>query len=423
MALIVHKYGGTSMGSTERIRNVAKRVAKWVHAGHQLVVVPSAMSGETNRLLGLAKELSPPSTTDAVQRELDMIASTGEQVSVGLLSIALQAEGLQAVSYTGWQVPITTDSAYTKARIQSIDDARVRADLADGKVVVITGFQGIDEQGHITTLGRGGSDTSAVAVAAAMKADECLIYTDVDGVYTTDPRIVAEARRLTTISFEEMLEMASLGSKVLQIRSVEFAGKYRVPLRVLSSFTPWDIPLEEEAKSGTLITFEEDLKMEQAVVSGIAFNRDEAKISLMGVTDKPGIAYTILGPVAEANIDVDVIIQNVSHDGRTDFSFTVHRNDYQRTMELLKAKVLPQTGATDLIGDAKICKVSIVGIGMRSHVGVASRMFSVLSQEGINIQMITTSEIKTSVVIDEKYMELAVRALHKAFDLDQTPAV
>ncbi len=422
MALIVHKYGGTSMGSTERIRNVAKRVAKWVHAGHQLVVVPSAMSGETNRLLGLAKELAPSSTTDAVQREFDMIASTGEQVSVGLLSIALQAEGLQAVSYTGWQVPITTDSAYTKARIQSIDDARVRADLTDGKVVVITGFQGIDEQGHITTLGRGGSDTSAVAVAAAMKADECLIYTDVDGVYTTDPRIVAEARRLTTISFEEMLEMASLGSKVLQIRSVEFAGKYRVPLRVLSSFTPWDIPLEEEAKSGTLITFEEDLKMEQAVVSGIAFNRDEAKISLMGVTDKPGIAYTILGPVAEANIDVDVIIQNVSHDGRTDFSFTVHRNDYQRTMELLKAKVLPQTGATDLIGDAKICKVSIVGIGMRSHVGVASRMFSVLSQEGINIQMITTSEIKTSVVIDEKYMELAVRALHKAFDLDQAPA-
>jgi len=422
MALIVHKYGGTSMGSTERIRNVAKRVAKWVRAGHQLVVVPSAMSGETNRLLGLAKELSPPSTTDAVQRELDMIASTGEQVSVGLLSIALQTEGLQAVSYTGWQVPITTDSAYTKARIQSIDDARVRADLEAGKVVVITGFQGIDEHGHITTLGRGGSDTSAVAVAAAMKADECLIYTDVDGVYTTDPRIVAEARRLTTISFEEMLEMASLGSKVLQIRSVEFAGKYRVPLRVLLSFTPWDIPLDEEAKSGTLITFEEDLKMEQAVVSGIAFNRDEAKISLMGVTDKPGIAYTILGPVAEANIDVDVIIQNVSHDGRTDFSFTVHRNDYQRTMELLKEKVLPQTGATDLIGDAKICKVSIVGIGMRSHVGVASRMFSVLSQEGINIQMITTSEIKTSVVIDEKYMELAVRALHKAFDLDQPPA-
>ena len=422
MALIVHKYGGTSMGSTERIRNVAKRVAKWARAGHQMVVVPSAMSGETNRLLGLAKELSPATTDDALLRELDMIASTGEQVSVGLLAIALQAEGMQAVSYAGWQVPIKTDAAFTKARIQSIDDQRVRADLAAGKVVVITGFQGADENGNITTLGRGGSDTSAVAVAAAMKAQECLIYTDVDGVYTTDPRIVAEARRLTTISFEEMLEMASLGSKVLQIRSVEFAGKYRVPLRVLSSFTPWDIDIIEEAKSGTLITFEEDEKMEQAVVSGIAFNRDEAKISLLGVNDKPGIAHMILGPVADANIDVDVIIQNVSHDGRTDFSFTVHRNDYQRTMDLLKAKVLPVTGATDLVGDAKICKVSIVGIGMRSHVGVASRMFSVLSQESINIQMITTSEIKTSVVIDEKYMELAVRALHKAFDLDQPPA-
>jgi aspartate kinase len=419
MALIVHKYGGTSMGSPERIKSVAKRVAKWARAGHQMVVVPSAMSGETNRLLGLAKELSPATTTPELQRELDMIAATGEQVSVGLLAIALQAEGMQAVSYAGWQVPITTDSAHTKARIQRIDDERVRADLAQGKVVVITGFQGVDGQGHITTLGRGGSDTSAVAVAAAMKADECLIYTDVDGVYTTDPRIVAEARRLTTISFEEMLEMASLGSKVLQIRSVEFAGKYRVPLRVLSSFTPWDIAIEDEAKSGTLITFEEDAKMEQAVVSGIAFNRDEAKISLMGVTDKPGIASMILGPVAEANIDVDVIIQNISHDGRTDFSFTVHRNDYARTMDLLKTQVLPVTGATDLVGDAKICKVSIVGIGMRSHVGVASRMFRVLSEEGINIQMITTSEIKTSVVIDEKYMELAVRALHKAFDLEQ----
>jgi aspartate kinase len=422
MALIVHKYGGTSMGTPERIRSVAKRVAKWARAGHQIVVVPSAMSGETNRLLGLAKELSPAGTTPELLRELDMIASTGEQVSSGLLAIALQAEGMQAVSYAGWQVAITTDSAHTKARIQSIDDQRVRADLAAGKVVVITGFQGVDELGHITTLGRGGSDTSAVAVAAALKADECLIYTDVDGVYTTDPRIVAEARRLKTVSFEEMLEMASLGSKVLQIRSVEFAGKYRVPLRVLSSFTPWDIDITEEAQSGTLITFEEDEKMEQAVVSGIAFNRDEAKISLMGVTDKPGIAFLILGPVAEANIDVDVIIQNVSHDGRTDFSFTVHRNDYQRTMDLLKAKVLPITGAKEVIGDAKICKVSIVGIGMRSHVGVASRMFSVLSEEGINIQMITTSEIKTSVVIDEKYMELAVRALHKAFDLEQTAA-
>jgi aspartate kinase len=419
MALIVHKYGGTSMGSPERIRNVAKRVAKWARAGHQMIVVPSAMSGETNRLLELAKLLSPDASTPELRRELDMIASTGEQVSVGLLAIALQAEGMPAISYAGWQVPIATDVAYTKARIQSIEDSRVRSDLAAGKVVVITGFQGVDPQGNVTTLGRGGSDTSAVAVAAALKADECLIYTDVDGVYTTDPRIVAEARRLHSISFEEMLEMASLGSKVLQIRSVEFAGKYRVPLRVLSSFTPWDIDLAEEARSGTLITFEEDQKMEQAVVSGIAFNRDEAKISLLGVTDKPGIAHLILGPVADANIDVDVIIQNVSHEGRTDFSFTVHRNDYARTMDLLRAKVLPLVGASDLLGDPRICKVSIVGIGMRSHVGVASRMFSALSQEGINIQMITTSEIKTSVVIDEKYMELAVRALHNAFDLDQ----
>ena len=425
MALIVHKYGGTSMGSTERIRSVAQRVAKWVRAGHQLVVVPSAMSGETNRLLGMARELMPDASlanTPQALRELDAVAATGEQVSVGLLALALQAQGVAAISYGGWQVAIKTDSSFGKARISQIDDARVRADLAAGKVVIIAGFQGLDPSGNVTTLGRGGSDTSAVAVAAALKAHECLIYTDVDGVYTTDPRIVPEARRLSTISFEEMLEMASLGSKVLQIRSVEFAGKYRVPLRVLSSFTPWDIPIEEEAASGTLITFEEDEKMEQAVVSGIAFNRDEAKISLMGVTDKPGIAHLILGPVADANIDVDVIIQNVSHDGRTDFSFTVHRNDYQRTMDLLRAKVLPLTGATDLIGDAKICKVSIVGIGMRSHVGVASRMFRVLSEEGINIQMITTSEIKTSVVIDEKYMELAVRALHKAFDLDQPPA-
>ena len=418
MSLIVHKYGGTSMGSPERIRNVAKRVAKWARAGHQLVVVPSAMSGETNRLLGLAKELSPASATPELLRELDMIAATGEQVSVGLLAIALQAEGMPAVSYAGWQVPVVTDSAHTKARIKSIDDVRVRADLAAGKVVVITGFQGLDANGNITTLGRGGSDTSAVAVAAAMKADECLIYTDVDGVYTTDPRIVPEARRLTSISFEEMLEMASMGAKVLQIRSVEFAGKYRVPLRVLSSFTPWDIDIDEEAKSGTLITFEEDEKMEQALVSGIAFNRDEAKISLLGVPDKPGIAFQILGPVADANIDVDVIIQNVSHEGKTDFSFTVHRNDYARTVELLKAVVMPKIGAAELTGDTKICKVSIVGIGMRSHVGVASRMFSTLSDEGINIQMITTSEIKTSVVIDEKYMELAVRALHKAFGLE-----
>jgi len=419
MALIVHKYGGTSMGSTERIRNVAKRVAKWSRAGHRMVVVPSAMSGETNRLLGLAKELAPEKATAASMRELDQIAATGEQVSVGLLALALQAEGLDAVSYTGWQVPVRTDSAYTKARIQSIDDQRVRADLDAGRVVIITGFQGIDGLGHITTLGRGGSDTSAVAVAAALKADECLIYTDVDGVYTTDPRIVPEARRLQTVSFEEMLEMASLGSKVLQIRSVEFAGKYRVPTRVLSSFTDWDIPLDEEARSGTLITFEEDEKMEQAVVSGIAFTRDEAKITIVGVPDKPGIASQILGAVADANIDVDVIVQNVSHGGRTDFSFTVNRNDYTRTLDLIKAGVLNATGGTEVSGDPKICKVSIVGIGMRSHVGVAAKMFRTLAEEGINIQMVTTSEIKTSVVIDEKYMELAVRALHRAFELEQ----
>ncbi|MBC7215298.1 MAG: aspartate kinase [Burkholderiaceae bacterium] len=422
MALIVHKYGGTSMGSPERIRNVAKRVAKWARAGYQMVVVPSAMSGETNRLLGLAKELAPARVMPAYQRELDMLAATGEQASSALLAIALQAEGVDAVSYAGWQVPIRTDSAFTKARIESIDDQRVRADLAAGKVVIITGFQGIDSEGNITTLGRGGSDTSAVAVAAALKADECLIYTDVDGVYTTDPRVVPEARRLRSISFEEMLEMASLGSKVLQIRSVEFAGKYKVPIRVLSSFTPWDIPIEEEARSGTLITFEEDENMEQALVSGIAFNRDEAKISVLGVPDKPGIAYQILGAVADANIEVDMIIQNVSKDGKTDFSFTVHRNDYARTVDLFKEKVLPKLGAEAVIGDTKICKVSIVGIGMRSHVGVASKMFRTLSEEGINIQMISTSEIKTSVVIDEKYMELAVRALHRAFDLDQEPA-
>jgi aspartate kinase len=419
MALIVHKYGGTSMGSTERIRNVAKRVAKWARAGHQMVVVPSAMSGETNRLLGLAKELAPAKPGDAYGRELDMLAATGEQASSALLAIALQGEGVESVSYAGWQVPIRTNSAYTKARIESIEDAKVRADLAAGKVVIVTGFQGIDDGGNITTLGRGGSDTSAVAVAAAMKASECLIYTDVDGVYTTDPRVVPEARRLKTVSFEEMLEMASMGSKVLQIRSVEFAGKYKVPLRVLSSFTPWDIDINEEAASGTLITFEEDEHMEQAIVSGIAFNRDEAKISILGVPDTRGIAYQILGVIADANIDVDVIIQNVSKEGKTDFSFTVNRGDYAKAVDLLKTAVLPKLGAKEVIGDTKICKVSIVGIGMRSHVGIASKMFRALSEEGINIQMISTSEIKTSVVIDEKYMELAVRALHKAFDLDQ----
>ncbi|QGZ61307.1 aspartate kinase [Paraburkholderia acidisoli] len=415
MALIVHKYGGTSMGSTERIKNVAKRVAKWHKAGHKMVVVPSAMSGETNRLLGLAKEISAQPSP----RELDMIAATGEQVSVGLLSIALQEAGVDAISYTGWQVPVKTDSAFTKARINDIDGERVLADLDAGKVVVITGFQGIDPEGHITTLGRGGSDTSAVAVAAALEADECLIYTDVDGVYTTDPRVVDDARRLDRITFEEMLEMASLGSKVLQIRSVEFAGKYQVKTRVLSSLTDPMMDLDAEMKSGTLITFEEDETMEKAVISGIAFQRDEARIIVAGVPDKPGIAYQILGPVADANIDVDMIIQNQSVDGKTDFTFTVPRGDYQRAVDVLKNTVQGHVSAEKVLGDAKVSKVSVVGVGMRSHVGVASKMFRTLSEEGINIQMISTSEIKISVLIDEKYMELAVRALHKAFELEQ----
>jgi aspartate kinase len=414
MALIVHKYGGTSMGSTERIRNVARRVAKWHAAGHRVVVVPSAMSGETNRLLGLAREI----TNHPDPRELDMIASTGEQVSVGLLALALAEEKVSARSYAGWQVAIKTDSAYTKARIQGIDRERVMRDLDDGKVVVITGFQGVDEDGHITTLGRGGSDTSAVAVAAALEASECLIYTDVDGVYTTDPRIVPEARRLKVVSFEEMLEMASLGSKILQIRSVEFAGKYKVPVRVLSSLTDPLMPLDEEMHSGTLITFEEDENMEQAVISGIAFNRDEAKITILGVPDRPGIAYQILGPIADANIDVDMIIQNQAVGGTTDFSFTVHRSEYRKALDVIDAEVKGKIGAREIGSDEKVCKVSAVGIGMRSHVGIASLMFKTLSEEGINIQMISTSEIKISVIIDDKYMELAVRALHKAFDLE-----
>jgi len=378
-----------------------------------MVVVPSAMSGETNRLLGLAREI----TDNPDPRELDQIAATGEQVSVGLLALALQKQGVKARSYTGWQVPVRTNSAYTKARIESIDDARVREDLGNGYVVIITGFQGIDGAGSITTLGRGGSDTSAVAVAAALKAEECLIYTDVDGVYTTDPRIEPDARRLAKITFEEMLEMASLGSKVLQIRSVEFAGKYKVKTRVLSSLTDPDIDLQEEAQSGTLITYEEDDTMEQAVISGIAFNRDEAKITIAGVPDKPGVAYRILGPVAQANVDVDMIIQNASHDGMTDFSFTVHRNELQKALDVLQAKVQPEINAREISGDNQICKVSVVGIGMRSHVGIASQMFQTLAAEGINIQMISTSEIKISVVIADKYMELAVRALHKAFGL------
>ncbi len=403
------------MGSTERIKNVARRVAKWHDAGHQIVVVPSAMSGETNRLLGLAKEI----TGQPDPRELDMLASTGEQASVALLAIALQSIGKQAVSYTGWQVPIVTDNAYTKARIQSIDDARVRKDLDAGRIVIITGFQGIDGEGHITTLGRGGSDTSAVAVAAAMKAAECLIYTDVDGVYTTDPRVVSEARRLKSVTFEEMLEMASLGSKVLQIRSVEFAGNYRVPTRVLSSLTDPLTPLDEEARSGTLISFEEDTHMEQATITGIAFNRDEAKITVMGVPDRPGIAYQILGPISDANIEVDMIIQNQSVDGKTDFTFTVPRGDYEKSLKIIDGEVKQHLGASNVVGDAKVSKVSVVGVGMRSHVGIASQMFRTLSEESINIQMISTSEIKISVLIDEKYMELAVRALHKAFGLEQ----
>lgn len=403
------------MGSTERIKNVARRVAKWHDAGHQIVVVPSAMSGETNRLIGLAKEIM----AQPDPRELDMLASTGEQVSVALLAMALQTIGKQAVSYAGWQVPVKTDSAFTKARIQSIDDARVRKDLDAGRIVIITGFQGVDDAGNITTLGRGGSDTSAVAIAAALKAQECLIYTDVDGVYTTDPRVVSEARRLKTVTFEEMLELASLGSKVLQIRSVEFAGNYKVPTRVLSSLTDPLMSLEEEANSGTLISFEEDTHMEQAVISGIAFNRDEAKITVLGVPDKPGIAYQILGPVADANIEVDMIIQNQSVEGKTDFTFTVPRGDYVKAMDVLNTSVKEHIGAASIIGDTKVSKVSVVGVGMRSHVGIASQMFRTLSEEGINIRMISTSEIKISVLIDEKYMELAVRALHKTFDLEK----
>jgi aspartate kinase len=411
VSLIVQKYGGTSMGSPERIREVARRVQRFVKEGHRLVVVVSAMSGETNRLLGLAKELNP----EADPRELDVIASTGEQVSIGLLCIALHALGMKARSYTGFQVPIRTDAAYSKARILAIEEANIRRDLDAGHVVVVAGFQGIDEAGNITTLGRGGSDTTGVALAAALKADECQIYTDVDGVYTTDPRIVPEARRLDTVTFEEMLELASLGSKVLQIRSVEFAGKYQVKLRVLSSFT--DV---NSTDMGTLITFEEEENMEQAIISGIAFNRDEAKITVLGVPDRPGIAYAILGPVADANIDVDMIIQNASTEGMTDFSFTVHRNEFKRAMRILEG-VKGEIKAKGVVGDDRIAKVSLVGIGMRTHAGIASQMFGCLAREGINIQMISTSEIKTSVVVDEKYMELAVRVLHKEFALDKAP--
>src|SRR5512140_3754661 len=413
MSLIVQKFGGTSVGSTERSKNVAKRVARWKAQGHQGVVVPSAMSGETNRLIALAKEISPMPDP----RELDVVASTGEQVTIGLLSMALMELGVKAKSYTGAQVKVLTDSAFTKARIERIDENRMRADLNAGFVVVVAGFQGVDAAGNITTLGRGGSDTSAVALAAALKADECQIYTDVDGVYTTDPRIVPEARRLDTVTFEEMREMASLGSKVLQIRSVEFAGKYKVKLRVLSSFEDPDV-----TSRGTLITYEEDPNMEQAIISGIAFSKDEAKISVMGVEDKPGIAYAILGPIADANVDVDMIVQNIGASGHTDFSFTVNRTEYQKALDVLgreRGKVLK---AREIISANKTCKVSVVGIGMRSHTGIASKMFKTLADEGINIQMISTSEIKISVVIDEKYLELAVRVLHRAFELEKNGA-
>ena len=417
MALIVQKFGGTSVGSVERIRNVARRVAKWKAAGHELVVVPSAMAGETNRLIALAKELQP----NPDPRELDVVATTGEQVTIGLLCMALMQLGVKARSYTGWQVKVLTDSAFTKARIVSIDEDAIRKDLGAGVVVVVAGFQGVDEQGNITTLGRGGSDTSAVALAAALKADECQIYTDVDGVYTTDPRLVPAARRLQSVTFEEMLEMAGAGSKVLQIRSVEFAGKYKVPTRVLSSLSDPALPLAEEARSGTLITFEEDphMAMEKAVISGVAFNRDEAKITVHDVPDRPGVAYAILGPIADANIDVDVIVQNVGHDGMTDMTFTVHRGDYAKAVKILRDQVKPHIKCRAVSGDERIAKVSIVGMGMRSHAGIAARMFRTLAEEGINIQMISTSEIKITVVIEEKYTELAVRVLHKAFELDQ----
>ena len=408
MALIVQKYGGTSVGSPERIAAVADKVIGWRNRGNDVVVVVSAMSGETNRLLELAGAI----TDRPVPRELDVLLATGEQVTIALLSMALEKRGCAARSYTGPQVHIRTDSAFTKARITEIDDKRMRADLAAGRVVVVAGFQGVDDEGNITTLGRGGSDTTAVALAAALHADECQIYTDVDGVYTTDPRVVPEARRLDRITFEEMLEMASLGSKVLQIRSVSFAGRYNVPLRVLSSF---------EEGEGTLITYEDE-KMEQALISGIAFSRDEAKLTILGVPDKPGVAHSLLGPIADANIEVDMIVQNVAPDGATtDFTFTVHRNDYQRALEILE-RVASEMGAREVSGDNRIVKVSLVGVGMRSHAGIASTMFAALAKEGVNIRMISTSEIKISVVVDEKYLELAVRALHSAFKLDQPPA-
>jgi aspartate kinase len=407
MSLIVQKYGGTSVGSIERIERVAEKVIGYRNRGHDVVVVVSAMSGETDRLLGLARGI----TSRPKPRELDVLLATGEQVTIALLCIALEKRGYPARSYTGSQVHILTDSAFNKARIKDIESRHMRADLEAGRVVVVAGFQGIDEHGNITTLGRGGSDTTAVALAAALKAAECQIFTDVDGVYTTDPRVVPEARRLERITFEEMLEMASLGSKVLQIRSVEFAGKYNVPLRVLSSF---------EEGEGTLITYEEATLMEDPLVSGIAFSRNEAKLTILGVPDRPGIAYKILGPIANENIEVDMIVQNIGQDGTTDFTFTVGRSDYERSLEILTTQA-KELGARKVEGDSKIAKISLVGVGMRSHAGIASRMFQALATEGINIRMISTSEIKISVVVDEKYLELGVRALHEAFHLDQAP--
>ena len=415
MALIVQKYGGTSVGSTDRIKNVAKRVAKWKRAGHDVVVVVSAMSGETNRLIEMAHAIQ----AQPDPRELDVVCSTGEQVTIGLLAMALIDMGVSAKSYVGSQIRVLTDGSHTKARILEIDKERLLGDLSSGKVIIVAGFQGVDALNNITTLGRGGSDTSGVAIAAALDAEECQIYTDVDGVYTTDPRVVSNARRLKSVTFEEMLEMASLGSKVLQIRSVEFAGKYRVRLRVLSSLTDPNLSIEEESQSGTLITFEDDGTMESALVSGIAFNRDEAKVTVLGVPDTPGVAFKILDPIAKANIEVDVIVQNISTDGKTDFSFTVHRNDLERTLNILEP-VQTVIGARELVSDDKICKLGLVGVGMRSHGGVASKMFAALSEEGVNIQMISTSEIKITVVIDEKYMELAVRSLHQAFELEES---
>ena len=411
MSLIVQKFGGTSVANPERIKSVAEKVAKYKNQGHDIIVVVSAMSGETNKLVSLTEEMM----AQPEPREYDMVVSSGEQVTSGLTALALINLGIKAKSYAGHQIKILTDESYTKARILNIENEKINADLKQGYVVVVAGFQGVDQHGNMTTLGRGGSDTTAVAIAAALKADECQIYTDVDGIYTTDPRVVPEARKLKSITFEEMLELASLGSKVLQTRSVECAGKFKVKLRVLSSF--------EAAGEGTVITFEEDEKMENPIISGIAFNRDEAEVNILGVPDKPGIAYQILGPIADGNIDVDMIIQNIGRDGATDFTFTVHKRDLKKTLDILNKQVKEHVGAREILGDEKIAKLSIVGVGMKSHVGVASKMFRTLSEEGINISTISTSEIKISVILEEKSLDAAVKALHKAFELDKNVTI